>query len=337
MKTGFTLMGILIGLGLAGGWFFTMGPGAVPEVAVIHASRGPAVDAVYATSTVEATVMLPIAARMTARLMTLNADEGQKVAKGEILARLEDSDLQKSLDELKAREVFIRKDYERKAALAKQGYETKAVVDQARAELDAIKAGMARVTAEASYTQLTAPADGTVIRRDGEIGQMIAANQTVFWLSCCAPLRISAEVDEEDIARVAPGQKVLIRADAFIDQIFHGTVLAITPKGDPVSRSYRVRIGFDDITPLRIGMTAENNIIIAEKEDVLLLENTAIDNDHVWIVDDAQTLQKRAIKKGIVGIEKTEVLEGITETDSIVDTPENTYTSGMSVTTRQAE
>ena len=46
---------------------------------------------------------------------------------------------------------------------------------------------------------------------------------------------------------------------------------------------------------------------------------------------------ERAIKKGIVGIEKSEILEGIAETDSIVDTPEDTYTSGMSVTTRQAE
>lgn len=337
MKAFFTFIGMVLGLGLAAGWYFTQGPGGVQTVEVLHPATGPAVEAVYATGTVEATVMLPISARVTARLMELNADEGQHVTKGEVLARLEDSDLQKVLDELRAREVFLRKDYQRKAELAKQGYETKAVLDQARAEWDAIKASIARAAAEAGYTQLLSPADGKVIRRDGEIGQMIAANQTVFWLSCCAPLRVSAEVDEEDIARVQPGQKVLIRSDAFPDDTFHGTVNAITPKGDPVARSYRVRIGFAEDTPLQIGMTAENNIVIAEKESVLLLPNTSIDKDHVWVVTADGKLQKTAIETGIKGIEQTEIQSGVTAADQVVAVPDETFASGMTVHTRAAE
>lgn len=337
MKAFFTLLGMILGIGLAAGWYFTKGPGGIRTIEVIRPQRGPAVEAVYATGTVEATVMLPISARLTARLMELNADEGQFVKKGDVLARLEDSDLQKTLDELRAREVFLHKDYQRKASLAKQGYETKAVLDQARAEWEAIKASIARAAAEAGYTQLLAPADGQIIRRDGEIGQMIAANQTVFWLSCCAPLRVSAEVDEEDIARVTPGQKVLIRADAFPDAIFHGKVDAITPKGDPVARSYRVRIGFEDVTPLQIGMTAENNIIISEKEDVMLLPNTSIDNGHVWVVTAEGILQKTAVKTGIRGIDKTEILSGILETDFIAALPEEDFSSGLRVQTRPAE
>lgn len=337
MKAFFTFLGMILGIGLAAGWYFTKGPGGIQTVEVLQATRGPAVEAVYATGTVEATVMLPISARMTARLMELNADEGQYVSKGEVLARLEDSDLQKTLDELRAREVFLHKDYQRKASLAKQGYETKAVLDQARAEWDAIKASIARAAAEASYTQLLAPADGKIIRRDGEIGQMIAANQTVFWLSCCAPLRVSAEVDEEDIARVTPGQKVLIRADAFPDETFHGKVNAITPKGDPVARSYRVRIGFEGDNPLQIGMTAENNIIIAEKDDVLLLPNTSIENDHVWIVTAEGKLKKTPVETGIEGIEKTEILSGISEADKVVAVPADDFVSGTPVHTRPAE
>lgn len=337
MRLFFTFLGILIGIGLAAGWYFTKGPGGIQTIEVVQATRGPAVEAVYATGTVEASVMLPIAARMTARLIELNADEGQSVAKGEVLAQLEDSDLQKTLDELRAREVFIHKDYTRKASLAKQGYETKAVVDQARAEWDAIKASIARAKAEASYTQLMSPADGKIIRRDGEIGQMIAANQTVFWLSCCAPLRVSAEVDEEDISRVTPGQKVLIRADAFPGEVFNGTVSAITPKGDPIARSYRVRIRFEGDNPLQIGMTAENNIIIAEKDDVLLLPNASIENGHVWLVTPAGLLQKTPVETGIKGLEKTEILSGITAKDTIAALPEDEFVSGTTVKTRPAE
>ena len=57
---------------------------------------------------------------------------------------------------------------------------------------------------------------------------------------------------------------MLIRADAFAGKVFHGRVQSITPMGDAVARSYRVRIELAEDTPLLIGMTAETNIIIAE-------------------------------------------------------------------------
>lgn len=324
---------MLLGLGLAAAWYFTYGPASMPRVETTAARKGMAVEAVYATGTVEATVMLPISARITARLMQLNTDEGHDVKKGDVLAQLEDADLQKTLDELQAREVFLKKDYDRKSALAKSGYETRTSLDQARAELDAIRAGIARVEAEASYTRLAAPADGRIIQRDGEIGQMIPANQPVFWLSCCAPLRISAEVDEEDISRVMPGQKVLIRADAFDGQSFEGEVLAITPKGDPVARSYRVRISLPETTPMHIGMTAENNIIIREKPDALLIPTGALRGDFVYVLS-GNTVRKTAVKAGIKGIEETEIIEGLTGGEKLVLNPPQDLSDGARVIAR---
>jgi len=325
---------MLLGLGLAAAWYFSYGPASMPHVETVQMRKGMAVEAVYATGTVEATVMLPISARMTARLMQLNTDEGHDVKKGDVLAQLEDADLQKTLDEFKAREVFLKKDYDRKAALAKSGYETRASLDQARAELDAIRASIARVTAEADYTKLVAPADGRVIQRDGEIGQMIPANQPVFWLSCCAPLRISAEVDEEDISRVVPGQKVLIRADAFDGQTFEGDVLAITPKGDPVARSYRVRISLPETTPMHIGMTAENNIIIREKPDALLVPTAALRGDAVYVLT-GDKVRRTEIKTGIKGIEEAEVTDGLTGNETLVLNPPADLADGTRVRIRK--
>ena len=104
---------------------------------------------------------------------------------------------------------------------------------------------------------LTTPADGQVIRRDGEVGDFIPSNQPVFYLAKSgSPLRISADVDEEDIPLVKAGDKVLIKADAFPDRIFDGQVSDVTPKGDPIARSYRVRIALPSDTALKIGMTA---------------------------------------------------------------------------------
>ena len=109
------------------------------------------------------------------------------------------------------------------------------------------------------------------------MGDFIPVNQPVFYLAKAGvPLRISADVDEEDIPLVKVGQKVLIRSDAFPSRVFTGEVLEITPKGDPVARSYRVRIELPADTALMIGMTAETNIVTAEKQDALLVPASAV-------------------------------------------------------------
>ncbi|MCB2082422.1 MAG: efflux RND transporter periplasmic adaptor subunit, partial [Rickettsiales bacterium] len=280
LRNGIILASLLAVIAIIGGmiWYRS------DRVAVVQPVHGPAVQAVYATGTVEAAVMMPIAPRVTARLKKLHVDEGSQVTKDQLLAELEDQDLQQVLKELQVRESFAREDYERKKSLYAQHVISETTYDKARTDWQAAQAAVARAEAESDFTKLIAPADGRIIRRDGEEGQLIPANQAIFWLTCCSELRISAEVDEEDIALVKAGQEVLIRADAFPEQTFKGTVQSITPKGDAVARSYRVRIGFAEDTPLMIGMTAETNIIIRETKDALLIPSVAVSRNTVWLV-----------------------------------------------------
>ena len=177
-----------------------------------------------------------------------------------------------------------------------------------------------RAEAEAHYLDLVAPAAGKIIRRDGEIGQMIAPDKPLFWMSCCAPLRVSAEVDEEDIAQVRPGQEVLIRADAFPGQIFHGTVQSITPKGDPVARTYRVRISLPADTPLMIGMTAETNIVLRKADNALLVPAGAVQQDTVWRVDRGK-LENGRSRWAPRTRREVEILSGLGDGDRIVAHP----------------
>jgi len=299
----------------------------------VHPVRGPAVQAVYATGTVEPTVMMPIASRIGARLVALNVDEGKEVKKDEVLAQLESADLAQSMKDLQARAKFAQQDYERKSQLAKQGYVAKAALEQARAALDSANAAAQAMKAQDGYTSLVAPADGRIIRRDGEIGQMIPANQPVFWLSCCAPLRISAEVDEEDIGLVQPGQNVLIRADAFPNRMFNGTVQSVTPKGDPVARSYRVRIGFTEDVPLLIGMTAETNIIARETKDGLLVPSSAVKQNMVWLVKAGKIAQQK-VETGAKGAEQTEIISGLAAGDAVIVMPGTEFKEGKQVRVR---
>lgn len=296
-----------------------------------HPTRGPAVRAIYATGAVEPTVMLPIAPRNTSRLMELNVDEGDQVREGQTLARLEDEDLRKSVDELEARTRFAKTQLDRAQTLLDRGLGTVLERDRARSEWQATEATLARARTLRSYMTLTAPAAGQILQRDGEVGQLIAANQPVFYFSCCAPLRIAAEVDEEDILQIHPGQPVLIRAPALPDQVLDGVVEDMTPKGNPVTRSYRVRIRFaGDNIPLRIGMTAEVNMIIEQRENVLLVPATAVLDSQVWTVRNGR-LHRQSVETGVVGEAKIEIISGLVETDVLVVRPANGLKEGRRI------
>jgi RND family efflux transporter MFP subunit len=307
-------------------WWRLEGPVAVTVVAP---TRGPAVDAIYATGTVEPSVMLPIAPRVAGRLVNLNVDEGAKVRKGQVLARLDDADLASTVDELAAREQFARSQYERTQSLLAKGFVSKVELDRTRADLDAAVASLRRARTQREFMALTAPADGDIIRRDGEIGQFIPVGQAVFYVSCCAPLRVTAEVDEEDIPRVHVGQKVLLKADAVPGRVLDGQVSDVTPKGDPVARSYRVRIKLGDPSALRVGMTVDANLIVAERPNALLVPATAVKDAAVWIVSDGK-LHRQPVKVGVTGAARAEITEGLTDDTQVVDKPTDELREGRS-------
>jgi len=306
---------------------------APPRLDAVHPVRGPAVQAVYATGNVEPTIMLPVAARTTARLVELNVDEGATVTWGELLARLEDADLTNTLAALRSQETLARQVYERDEKLIALDSISHQAYDQAKSDWEAAKANAASAAAQAGFMKLTAPADGRIIKRDGEIGELIPVNQPVFWLAVKSRLRVSAEVDEEDIAHISPGQKVVIRADAFPGQIFNGAVESVTPKGDTTARSYRVRITLPADTPLMIGMTAETNIIVRETANALLVPTTALQVDKVWKIADGR-LVAQPVRVGAKGADQTEILSGVGADDVILKTADSTLTAGQRVRVR---
>lgn len=294
---------------------------------------GPAVQAVYASGSVEPTVMLPIAPRTGAHLVALLSDEGAEVQKGDVLAQLEDTDVQKAIEELSAKLDLAQKEFNRKNALKKTGAISKQALDTARSNLNAAKAALEQAQAQQDYLRLTAPEDGRIIKRDGEVGEFIPTGQAVFWMECCAPMRITVDVDEEDIPLVAVGQRVIISADAYADETFEGHVDAITPMGDSVSRSYRVRIGLAGDTPLMTGMTAEANIITRQDDNALLIPATAVRGGKVWVVENGKA-SIRKIKIGAQNDGAVEVLEGLSKDEAVLEKADPEITEGQDIQTK---
>jgi RND family efflux transporter MFP subunit len=320
----------VLGAGAAAGWRW-LGPLTVEAAAP---KRGPAVQAVYGSGTVEASVMLPIAPKLMGRLEKLLADEGQAVRQGQVLAELDNRELSASVSEWEARLRFGEAQFRRASELYNSRTGTQTALDQARNEFDTAKAALDRAKRQLAEMTLTAPADGTIIRRDGEIGQLIKAGDAIFWLSCCAGLRITAEIDEEDINIVKPGQRVLIRADAFAERVFDGKVAEITPKGDPVARSFRVRIALPADTPLMIGMTTDCNVIVGERRDALLIPPNAVAEGKVWLVRDGK-LVRRPVSLGVAGDRQVEVRSGLGATDLVVLNPGTGLREGRAVRVAQ--
>lgn len=309
---------LLLAVALLSAALWALRPTAVQ---LLRAQRGEAVTAVYATGSVEPVLQLPVAPRVGGRLTSLPVEEGDRVRRGQLLALLEGEENDAQLAELAARERQAELALQRVEALVAQAFVATSERDRARAELDAVRAQARRIQALLGYTRLLAPTDGAVLRRDGEVGQYIAPGQTLFQLGDPQQLRISAEVDEEDMPRVRVGMPVLLRAAALGAKVFDGSVERITPKGDPVARSYRVRITLPAIPEgLRVGMTVDANLIAARRGNALLLPAAAVQGQTVWVMQDGRA-RRLDLVLGTRGNGKVEVLKGLPDDAAVIANP----------------
>jgi len=311
---------ILLAAALGGG-YWAFDTARRPDVHLVLPERGTAVRAVYATGVVEPESWAAVAPLESGRLVGILVEETDHVVVGDPLARLDDKEASAVIEELEARKGFLETEVRRTRELLSRSIISEKAHQQATSELREISAAIAGARARLDHLTLRAPVSGMVLRRDGEVGEVVDRGQPVFWVGAPLPLLIEAEVDEEDIPLVRRGQAVLIKADAFPGRALDGIVRRITPKGDPINKSFRVRIALPEDTPLMIGMTAETNIIIAERPDAVLVPSTAVRASSVWIVEDGRA-RPLPVEIGVAGQLETEVTGGL-ETDRpvIADPP----------------
>ncbi|MBN8506331.1 MAG: efflux RND transporter periplasmic adaptor subunit [Burkholderiales bacterium] len=291
-------------------------------VTLVQPTRGPAIEAVFATGAVEPERLIAVGPRVGARLSALLVDEGQAVQAGQVLARFETQELEAQRLELEARQRQAQLALQRAEQLVAQRFVASSELDRARAEVDALAAQSQRLAAQRGYAQLLAPQAGVVLRRDGEPGQFVPAGQALFQIGDLARLRVSAEVDEEDIARVREGMPVVLRAAALGEQVFDGRVQSITPRGDPVARAYRVRIALLQApSALRVGMTVDANLIHARREQALLLPASTLREGKLWRIDAQGRAETLAVTLGVRGEGRVELLSGLAEGARVIADP----------------
>jgi RND family efflux transporter MFP subunit len=298
----------------AGAWWWLVA--LVPTVTAIAAARGTAVEIVYATGAVEPVRWARVASIIRDRIVEICDCEGKVVAKGDVLARLDDREVRAQLQELRAREEFAKRELDRQTELIGRGATTTQAYERVSMDLRAIQGLVSVQLEKLAVRAITAPIDGVVLRRDGEVGEIAEAGQILFRIGVLKPLQVVAEVNEEDIPRVALGQVVLLRTDAFLGQRLEGKVREITPIGDPAAKTYRIKIALPDDTRLLPGMSVEANVVTREKSGALLIPADALVGTSVFVVD-GDRVRKRSVEIGIRGTRVVEVASGLSERERV--------------------
>ena len=304
---------IVVASASAAWWQF--GRGAV--VATVPVTRGSVAEVVYATGTVEPLRWAKVVPMQRKRLVETCDCEGKFVTQGQVLARQDDAEERAGLTELEARRAFLEKEFTRLSGLLERNATSVTAVDTSATALKESSARIAAAKERLEALVLRSPMEGVVLRKDFELGEIVGQNDVVFWVGQPKPLRVVADVNEEDIPRVKLGQKVLLRNDGFGNTPLLASVADMTPKGDPVAKTFRVYLALPDDTPLLIGMSVEANIVAREKASALLAPAEALSGDFVWRLENGR-LAKLPVSTGIRGTRMVEITSGLAEGDRIV-------------------
>jgi len=282
-----------------------------PTVLTSPVTRGDIADTVGATGTLQAVTTVQVGTQVSGTIQTLYADFNSLVRRGQVLARLDPSLFQTQIEQARANLIRAEADLERlRVTLDDARTKLKRAQELAerqlipRSELETaevsvrsaeaqIRSSEAQVTqAQASlnqnevnlqHTVITAPIDGLVISRNVDAGQTVAAsmNAPVLFILAAdlAQMQVLANLDESDVGRIRPGQRVTFQVDAYPAEDFTGTVsqVRLQPQvlQNVVSYSTVISVPNPDLK-LKPGMTANVNVEIARKSDVLRVSNAAL-------------------------------------------------------------
>ena len=246
----------------------------------------------------------------------------------------------------------LSKLYTQKATSLDSVNTAKSTLDNAKAEMGAIEANIKQAeievnTAETNvgYTKITAPMDGTVISVPVSEGQTVNASQTtptIVTIADLSKMKIKPEISEGDITKVKAGQEVSFTILSDNQTVYHSVIDSVDPANTTTSDSsstssstssssssttsaiyYYANVLIDNPDrTLRIGMTTENNIKIANAKDVLLVSNMAIQKrdgkSSVNVLNDKNQPEQRKVETGVQNDFKTEIKSGLNEGEKVI-------------------
>ena len=377
---GKTLLAIFILIAVSGGffWYFSKGADEV-QYKTVKATRSDLRSVIQATGTLSAVETVDVGTQISGTIKDIYIDFNSVVKKGQLIAEIDSATQQADVAQAQANLLASKADLmSSEAVLANAGKtlaRTKKLADRdliakadedmdeksyltAKAQVAASKAKIGQYAATLTktrinfgYTKIYSPVDGVVISKNVDKGQTVAASYQTPSIAEIAKdlsnMQVEVNVDEADIGGVKDGQKATFIVDAHPNDPFEGVVtqVRLSPAKTDNVVTYVVIVKVSNKKGLLMpGMTANVSLIVEERENVLVVPNSAfrfkpvdpaassrvqgasmmgkqtvaeVRTPSVYLLD-KKTPVKVDVKRGISDGEKTEILSGISEGDDVI-------------------
>ncbi len=339
------LVVVLVVVGLAAAWWLNRPEPAVEvrTVAAQPVSGAAAGTVLNASGYVTARRYATVSSKLTAQVREVLIEEGMAVEEGQVLATLDDANVRRSLELAEAQrasaataaketEALLREaraNLERTRNLVERDLASQQELDRNRAAAESLAARLERVVADvdvarrqvAIYQQqlddtvIRAPFAGVVVGKNAQPGEMISpvsagggfTRTGIGTIVDMDSLEIEIDVNEAYINRVAAGQRVTARLDAYPDWDVPGHVIAIIPTADRQRATVEVRVGFDQLDPrilpdmgVKVAFQDEE-IDVAGTATGVLIPARALREDAgrtiAWVVSQGRA-ERRAVSTG---------------------------------------
>ena len=267
------------------------------NIETAKAEKGNVSKTVTATGTLEATTTVEVGTQVSGIIENIYVDFNTYVKKGQLMAKIDTTNLaaameqsQATLDNAKAELDYQQANYDRLAPLNDKKLISQSDYDQTVYNLNKAKASYKSALAQhkknqinLDYAMIYSPINGIVLNRAVEEGQTVAASfntPTLFTIANdLTQMRVEANVDEADIGQVKKGQRVEFTVDAYPDKIFNGEVTEVRLEPTVTNNVVTYTIIISAPNPdykLMPGMTAETEIYVQERVDVLVVPSKAL-------------------------------------------------------------
>lgn len=296
----------------------------------------PMPQAITAVGSLRSDESVTVRPEVGGRISEILFKEGQHVAKGTTLIRLDASVNAAEVQQAQANLKLAQSKYDRAVELSRENFISKQAKDEAENNLHVAEAAVSLATARLAKMEIRAPFSGVIGLRVVSVGDYVKEGTDVVNLESIDALKVDFRVPEIYLSQVQTGQTLSISLDALPGKSFEGKVFALNPLLDSAGRSLVIRaVVSNPDRSLRPGMFARVKLITRDERDALVIPEQAIvpqgDEQYVYrIVDGKATRVKVAI--GQRRDAKVEVLNGLAPNDVVVTAGQLKLRDGMPVT-----
>lgn len=303
-------------------------------------TNGQRLTVLSATGYVDAEARADISPKITSRITELNVTEGSRVKKGDVLARLDHTDIDAQLADTVADWENSRIDLERQRRLVGQGIAARSALDAAVAAEATRRAKANYIRAQLAYTVLRAPFDAIVVAKRAHVGEAVSPygapgmgssqGAAIVTLVDFSSLYVGADVNEANLSRLAKEQPAEIVLDAFPKHVYSGVLRQIIPSADRQKGTVKVKVTIldpdDKILPdlsAKVNFTSESTRGREARTIVEVPRNAVVTRDGqpgVWLLA-ADAVTFRAVKKGAETESGVEIAQGLTGGESLAVPP----------------